>query len=176
MRLRSAPQHYANQERAVEPDPRIRGGIGADEQYWAALERSAFKLLCCSSCHIWMWPAHFRYGHCGSWEIAWEDVEPVGTIYTWARNHAVSDLIKERREDGCPHRGSRAVCRPAGRRPRQGIRDDGLGNYRTRQLSAHHPFRSLAAVVCIGQIPLLQARNLARSLNQAGPADDRCGV
>ena len=79
--------------------PRIRGGIGADEQYWAALEQGEFKLSRCSSCHIWMWPAHFRCGHCGSWEIAWEDVEPVGTIYTWTRNHAVSDVIKERRED-----------------------------------------------------------------------------
>ena len=79
--------------------PRIRGGIGADEEYWAALERGEFKLSRCSSCHTWMWPAHFRCGHCGSWEIAWEDVEPVGTIYTWTRNHAVSDVIKERRAD-----------------------------------------------------------------------------
>ena len=79
--------------------PRIRGGIGADEQYWAALERGEFKLSRCSSCHIWMWPAHFRCGHCGSWEIEWEDIEPVGTIYTWTRNYAVSDVIKERRED-----------------------------------------------------------------------------
>ena len=46
-----------------------------------------------------MWPAHFRCGHCGSWEISWEDVEPVGTIFTWTRNHAVSDVIKERRAD-----------------------------------------------------------------------------
>lgn len=79
--------------------PRIRGGIGADEEYWVALERGEFKLPRCSACHTWMWPAHFRCGHCGSWEIAWEAVEPVGTIYTWTRNHAVSDVIKERRAD-----------------------------------------------------------------------------
>lgn len=83
----------------MNPTPRIRGGIGADEGYWAALEQGEFKLSRCSSCHDWMWPAHFRCGHCGSWEITWEAVEPVGTIYTWTRNHAVSDVIKERRED-----------------------------------------------------------------------------
>lgn len=79
--------------------PRIRGGIGADEEYWAALERGEFKLSRCVSCRVWMWPAHFRCGHCGSWVVAWEEVEPVGTIYTWTRNHALSEVIKERRED-----------------------------------------------------------------------------
>lgn len=78
---------------------RIRGGIGADEEYWLALERGEFKLARCADCRKWMWPAHFRCGDCGSWDIAWEDVEPVGTVYTWTRNHAVSDVIKERRGD-----------------------------------------------------------------------------
>lgn len=79
--------------------PRIRGGIGADGPYWDALERGDFQLPRCAGCERWMWPAHFRCGHCGSWEIRWEDVEPRGTIYTWTRNHAVSDVIKERRGD-----------------------------------------------------------------------------
>jgi len=29
----------------------------------------------------------------------WEAVEPVGRIYTWTRNHAVSDVVRERRVD-----------------------------------------------------------------------------
>lgn len=81
------------------PAPRIRGGIGADGPYWDALERGEFKVSRCGDCHRWMWPAHFRCGQCGSWEIAWEDVDPRGTIYTWTRNHAVSDVLKERRAD-----------------------------------------------------------------------------
>lgn len=79
--------------------PRIRGGIGADGPYWDALERGEFKLSRCCGCDRWIWPAHFRCGHCGSWEIRWDDVDPRGTIYTWTRNHAVSDVLKERRGD-----------------------------------------------------------------------------
>lgn len=78
---------------------RIRGGIGADEGYWAALERGEFAISRCSGCNRWMWPAHWRCGHCGSWDIAWEAIEPVGRIYTWTRNHAVSDVVRERRVD-----------------------------------------------------------------------------
>ena len=78
---------------------RIRGGIGADEPYWLALEAGEFKISRCGGCREWLWPAHFRCGKCGSWDIGWEAVEPVGTVYTWTRNHAVSDVLKERRAD-----------------------------------------------------------------------------
>lgn len=77
---------------------RIRGGIGADGPFWAALEHEEFRVPRCSKCKSWMWPAHFRCGHCGSWTIDWVEIEPIGTLYTWTRNHAVSDVIKERRE------------------------------------------------------------------------------
>lgn len=78
---------------------RIRGGIGADGPYWDALEEGAFRISRCGGCREWLWPAHFRCGQCGSWDIDWEDVEPTGTIYTWTRNHLVSDVLKERRGD-----------------------------------------------------------------------------
>lgn len=78
---------------------RIRGGIGADGPYWDALERGEFKLSRCAGCQTWMWPAHVRCGLCGSWDLAWQDVEASGTIFTWTRNHAVSDVVKERRDD-----------------------------------------------------------------------------
>jgi len=78
---------------------RIRGGIGADGPFWDALEEGAFRLPRCEGCDEWTWPAHFRCGRCGSWESRWEDVEPAGTIYTWTRNHLVSDVLKERRAD-----------------------------------------------------------------------------
>lgn len=79
--------------------PRIRGGIGADEEFWLALERGEFRLSRCAGCGKWTWPAHFRCGQCGSWDMVWDNVAPTGTIYTWTRNHAVSDVIKERRGD-----------------------------------------------------------------------------
>jgi uncharacterized protein len=78
---------------------RIRGGIGADEDYWLAIERGEFRISRCASCRTWMWPANFRCGDCGSWEIAWEEVPAEGVIYTWTRNHAVSEVLAERQAD-----------------------------------------------------------------------------
>ena len=78
---------------------RIRGGIGADEEFWLALEKGEFRISRCAGCGKWVWPAHFRCGDCGSWDVSWNAVEPTGTVYAWTRNHAVSDVIKERRGD-----------------------------------------------------------------------------
>ena len=77
----------------------IKGGIGADGPYWDALEAGRFVISRCAGCSKWMWPAHFRCGACGSWDLVWEAVEPQGTVYTWTLNHAVSDAVKERRAD-----------------------------------------------------------------------------
>ncbi|QQN74393.1 zinc ribbon domain-containing protein [Croceicoccus sp. YJ47] len=79
--------------------PRIAGGIGADDPFWDALEEGRFVAPKCSSCHQWMWPAHYRCGKCGSWDLDWEEIEMTGTLFTWTRNHAVSEVVKERRED-----------------------------------------------------------------------------
>ena len=78
---------------------RIRGGIGADGPYWDALEDGEFRIARCRSCATWLMPAHFRCGTCGSWEIGWDEVAAEGRIYTWTRNHAVSDVLAERRAD-----------------------------------------------------------------------------
>ena len=80
----------------LESGRRIRGGIGADEPYWAGLEEGKFLLPRCAGCKQWIWPAHFRCGDCGSWTVDWVEMAPTGTVYTWTRNHSVSDVIKER--------------------------------------------------------------------------------
>ncbi|QYU69004.1 hypothetical protein J4558_02340 [Leptolyngbya sp. 15MV] len=77
----------------------IRGGIGADEPYWEALRAGEFRLARCAGCGEWMWPAHFRCGACGSWSVDWPEVVPEGRIYTWTRNHAVGEVVAERRGD-----------------------------------------------------------------------------
>ena len=79
--------------------PRMRGGIGADGPFWDALEAGEFRIARCRRCAKWLVPAHFRCGTCGSWEIGWDEVAALGTIYTWTRNHAVSDVLQERRGD-----------------------------------------------------------------------------
>lgn len=78
---------------------RIKGGIGADGPFWDALEKGEFRIARCCGCNEWMMPAHFRCGKCGSWDIGWDEVAPEGIIYTWTRNHAVSDVLRERRGD-----------------------------------------------------------------------------
>ena len=77
----------------------IKGGIAGDAEFWDALDRGEFKISQCASCEEWIWPAHFRCGKCGSWDIKWTDVEPRGTLYSWTRTHYVTATIKERAVD-----------------------------------------------------------------------------
>jgi len=78
---------------------RIVGGIGADDPYWRALEEGRFELPRCAGCAAWMWPAHWRCGRCGSWELHWVAVEPVGSVYSWTRSSYAFDRVRERAPD-----------------------------------------------------------------------------
>ena len=74
---------------------RIRGGIGADEEYWLALERGEFRISRCAGCRAWLGPAHFRCGKCGSWDFTWAKLEPVGKVFTWTRSSYAFDRVRE---------------------------------------------------------------------------------
>lgn len=78
---------------------RVAGGIGADDRYWEALEEGAFELPRCADCKRWMWPAHYRCGRCGCWQLLWEPVDPVGTVYAWTRCWYTFDRTAERAPD-----------------------------------------------------------------------------
>lgn len=78
---------------------RIVGGIGADDEYWRGLERGQFLLPRCAGCGTWMWPAHFRCGACGCWDMDWQQVAPKGTIYSWTRSWYAFERVKERTPD-----------------------------------------------------------------------------
>jgi uncharacterized OB-fold protein len=80
-------------------DHRITAGIGADDPYWEYLEAGEFRLPRCAGCRAWMWPAHWRCGACGSWDLAWVAVPPTGTVYSWTRTWYAFDRTKERAED-----------------------------------------------------------------------------
>lgn len=78
---------------------RIIGGIDADAEYWKGLENGQFKLPRCSDCGTWIWPAHWRCGSCGSWEMNWITLEPIATVFTWTRSWYAFERVKERAED-----------------------------------------------------------------------------
>jgi hypothetical protein len=81
------------------PAKKIVGGIGADDEYWNYLAAGEFRLPQCSGCGKWIWPAHFRCGACGSWEIGWTKVDPVGTVHSWTRTYYAWDRTPERAAD-----------------------------------------------------------------------------
>ena len=83
----------------MDPALKIHGSIGADDEYWAGLEVGEFRMSRCGACKTWMWPAHYRCGHCGSWDFEWVKMDPVGTVYTWTRTYYPFDRVLERQED-----------------------------------------------------------------------------
>lgn len=78
---------------------KITGAIEADDEYWRGLEDGTFQLCHCSSCKTWTWPAHFRCGHCGSWDFEWVALEPKGKIFTYTRSRYAFDRVLERKDD-----------------------------------------------------------------------------
>lgn len=81
------------------PDTRIVGGINADEPYWEHLGKGEFRLSRCAGCQTWLWPAHYRCGDCGSWDIEWVELPAEGTVYSWTRTWYSFDRTKERADD-----------------------------------------------------------------------------
>lgn len=78
---------------------KIVGGIGADDEYWRGLERGEFRLPRCAGCDAWTWPAHYRCGVCGGWEMDWTTLEPRGRIFTWTRTWYPFERVAERAGD-----------------------------------------------------------------------------
>ncbi|MFW2829187.1 Zn-ribbon domain-containing OB-fold protein [Sphingomonas sp. ID0503] len=78
---------------------KITGAIEADDEYWRGLEDGKFQLSRCSDCKTWTWPAHFRCGHCGCWEMEWVEMEPKGKIFTYTRSRYAFDRVLERKDD-----------------------------------------------------------------------------
>lgn len=69
-----------------------------DFPYWDGLSHGELRIQRCATCAAWNWPADWRCPACGSYELGWEAVEPVGTVYSWIRTHvpfvpAYADLV-----------------------------------------------------------------------------------
>lgn len=59
---------------------------GADGPYWNALAAGQLELPRCKACGRWHWPAVFRCGECGAWDMNWQPVEMRGRLFSWTRS------------------------------------------------------------------------------------------
>ncbi|NKQ56722.1 DNA-binding protein [Amycolatopsis sp. K13G38] len=69
-----------------------------DAPYWEGLGERELRIQRCDSCRRWAWPPDWRCPACGSYDLGWEAVEPVGTVFSWIRTHypfvpAYADLV-----------------------------------------------------------------------------------
>lgn len=58
---------------------------GLDAPHWDGLRNGDLMIQRCSSCHSWVWSPRPICPHCHCFEMAWEAVEPTGTIFSWTR-------------------------------------------------------------------------------------------
>jgi len=58
-----------------------------DFPFWEGLGQGVVRMQRCDKCSKWIWPAEWRCGECGSWDLHWEEVEGTGTVNAWERTH-----------------------------------------------------------------------------------------
>ncbi|KAA1394249.1 Zn-ribbon domain-containing OB-fold protein [Aeromicrobium ginsengisoli] len=60
---------------------------GDDADFWQALDEHRLALPRCTACGAWRQVGTATCPACWSFDIAWDDVSPIGTVYTWVRTH-----------------------------------------------------------------------------------------
>ncbi len=58
---------------------------GLDTPHWEGLRNGLLLLQRCARCATWIWSPRPICPACHSFDINWEAVDPVGTIYSWTR-------------------------------------------------------------------------------------------
>jgi uncharacterized OB-fold protein len=78
---------------------RMVGFVDAGDEFWEGLEDGVVRVSRCAQCHRWIWEPNYRCGDCGSWDIDWVEVEPVGVVYSWTRTNQVFPSVGERADE-----------------------------------------------------------------------------
>lgn len=60
---------------------------GVDEPFWTGLATGVVRLPRCIACGTWRAPSRVLCRACRSFGTSWEEVRPVGEVFTWARTH-----------------------------------------------------------------------------------------
>jgi uncharacterized OB-fold protein len=58
---------------------------GLDAPHWDGLQAGKLMLQHCRNCSTWLWTPRPICPSCHSFDIGWDDVDPVGTVYSWTR-------------------------------------------------------------------------------------------
>jgi uncharacterized OB-fold protein len=58
---------------------------GLDTPHWTALRAGRLELQRCGDCLAWTWSPRPICPSCHSFNLGWQPVEPVGTVYSWTR-------------------------------------------------------------------------------------------
>ncbi|MBA4024858.1 MAG: DNA-binding protein [Gordonia sp.] len=59
---------------------------GLDQPYWDGLREGKLLLQRCGACAQWIWGPQWLCGTCHTFDPLWEEVDPVGTVYSWSRS------------------------------------------------------------------------------------------
>jgi uncharacterized protein len=90
-------------QRAVTT-PYLRPGLpvpvpmadGLDRPFWEGLQEERLLLQRCNACRGWQWGPEFVCHRCHSFDLGFEDTEPVGVIYSHQRIwHPVHPALAE---------------------------------------------------------------------------------
>jgi len=58
---------------------------GLDAKHWDGLLAGKLMLQRCHDCSTWIWAPRPICPACHSFDVMWEEVEPVGNVYSWTR-------------------------------------------------------------------------------------------
>jgi uncharacterized OB-fold protein len=58
---------------------------GLDAPHWEGLRAGKLVLQRCRTCSTWVWAPRPICPACHSFDMGWDDVDPVGTVYSWTR-------------------------------------------------------------------------------------------
>lgn len=58
---------------------------GLDIPHWEGLKAGELVMQRCAACRTWVWSPRPICPSCHSFEMSWESVDPIGTVYAWTR-------------------------------------------------------------------------------------------
>ncbi len=63
------------------------GPDGLAEPYWEATRQNRLRIQKCQGCGAWQWGPEWCCHECHSFDMAWEDIQGEGVIYSYERPH-----------------------------------------------------------------------------------------